>query len=99
MPEEEQAAQRAPADRAPDDVIDALPKSVFRGKGAAPTGRSTEVSCSVCMDDYVDGDRLATMPCGHSFHLGCLRPWLERSRRCPMCNEHCCGPAAEAAEA
>ena len=26
-----------------------------------------------------------TLPCGHTFHLGCLRSWLERQQSCPTC--------------
>ena len=25
------------------------------------------------------------LPCGHTFHLGCLRSWLERQQSCPTC--------------
>ena len=42
------------------------------------------VTCLVCVDDFVDGDRLRTLPCGHDFHAACIDPWLlDRSTACP----------------
>ena len=26
--------------------------------------------------------------CGHSFHSGCLGPWLKSNPRCPLCSCH-----------
>mmetsp|Transcript_11363 Transcript_11363/g.27967 ORF Transcript_11363/g.27967 Transcript_11363/m.27967 type:complete len:389 (+) Transcript_11363:93-1259(+) len=47
-------------------------------------------SCPICREDFKlcssDGDDKATeLPCGHLFHLSCLRPWLEKQSVCPMC--------------
>jgi hypothetical protein len=24
--------------------------------------------------------------CGHAYHWDCIRPWLEKSRHCPLCH-------------
>jgi len=43
-------------------------------------------SCSVCLDEYVEGDILLVLPCKHSFHKDCIIPWLtERQATCPLC--------------
>jgi len=42
--------------------------------------------CSICLSD--DTALLADwreLRCGHQFHMECLRGWLERERRCPIC--------------
>jgi len=42
--------------------------------------------CAICLSD--DTTLLADwreLRCGHKFHLECLRSWLERGRRCPIC--------------
>ncbi|RKP27351.1 hypothetical protein SYNPS1DRAFT_26993 [Syncephalis pseudoplumigaleata] len=37
--------------------------------------------CAVCLDDFVDGDRLRLLPCRHRFHAGCVDRWLITQRR------------------
>ncbi len=45
-----------------------------------------DLSCPVCREDFVVGKtKAASLPCGHKFHSGCIRPWLKRQHVCPMC--------------
>jgi len=48
---------------------------------------TTCTSCSICLDDFVEGERLRLLPkCGHAFHTECILPWLtERQGCCPLC--------------
>ncbi|KAL2653656.1 hypothetical protein R1flu_021784 [Riccia fluitans] len=46
-------------------------------------GESTE--CAVCREVLVVGDKMQEMPCKHSFHPDCLKPWLEEHNSCPIC--------------
>jgi hypothetical protein len=32
-------------------------------------------SCSICMDNFKDGNALTMTPCNHCFHEGCLMGW------------------------
>ena len=49
-------------------------------------GEVPEQDCPVCLEDFTaGGGKLRTMRCSHSFHQGCLFPWLLVDRRCPMC--------------
>ena len=45
--------------------------------------------CIICREDMTcgaaGGMRPKKLPCGHFFHLGCLRSWLERQQACPTC--------------
>lgn len=46
------------------------------------------VTCAICMENMRKSAKV--LPCGHMYHLGCLREWLQqgqgmRSFTCPIC--------------
>ena len=41
--------------------------------------------CSVCLEDFVIGDKLTILPCYHNFHSSCVKEWLRHSHNCPLC--------------
>ncbi|KAF7004363.1 hypothetical protein CFC21_019597 [Triticum aestivum] len=41
--------------------------------------------CCICQEEYVDGDDLGTLHCGHDFHASCIRQWLVVKNLCPIC--------------
>lgn len=48
--------------------------------------------CAICLENYEDGDSLTGLPCRHSFHTHCIRPWLSgKSALCPMCKTEAFG--------
>eukprot|EP00668_Euglena_longa_P017143 GGOE01021491.1.p1 GENE.GGOE01021491.1~~GGOE01021491.1.p1 ORF type:complete len:342 (+),score=90.14 GGOE01021491.1:22-1026(+) len=44
-------------------------------------------TCPICCDPFAEGLRVMRLPCRHLFCEECLRPWLEKSRTCPLCRE------------
>lgn len=61
--------------------INQLPKSVYHAASCAYT------ECSVCLSDFVEGERLTMLPCaaGHLLHTACAEGCLARSVFCPLC--------------
>eukprot|EP01138_Halocafeteria_seosinensis_P000144 gb/GECG01000149.1/.p1 GENE.gb/GECG01000149.1/~~gb/GECG01000149.1/.p1 ORF type:complete len:549 (+),score=41.48 gb/GECG01000149.1/:1-1647(+) len=50
---------------------------------------STENSCVICLEEFVEGDIKRQLPCRHScFHDDCIREWLSQSVRCPLCKDN-----------
>jgi hypothetical protein len=52
---------------------------------AASVGTDASKSCCVCLEPYVAGDEVKTLPCLHQFHCGCIDTWLRQSTVCPVC--------------
>lgn len=52
-------------------------RAIFSSTVAQPSG------CTVCLQPVRRG---FVLPCGHSFHCGCMRGWTDRGHRsCPNC--------------
>lgn len=44
--------------------------------------------CIICREEMVvEADGPRRLPCGHIFHMRCLRSWLERQQACPTCRK------------
>ena len=44
-----------------------------------------KVTCTICIMDIEDGDRIGVLPCNHKFHVDCLKQWIKRKNVCPNC--------------
>jgi len=64
------------------DLLQWLPAYQF-GDKAAPK-LSSEPTCSICLADFDQADKVRPLPCGHHFHVSCVDTWLIRTASCPM---------------
>jgi hypothetical protein len=46
-----------------------------------------EKTCAICLAEIEHGDIVGDIPCNHLFHKDCLKSWLRRSNRCPLCQK------------
>jgi len=77
-----------PAEVAQPNVVDlllaAMPTFTNEEGSAAPV--TNEGQCHICLQDFVEGDELRSLPCNHSFHVDCVDTWLrQKSSSCPTC--------------
>jgi hypothetical protein len=68
------------------DLPPAAAEGGAEAAGAPPLERQESVkSCCICCCEFVAGDHLMTLGCGHEFHHECVSRWLRARRFCPMC--------------
>ncbi|KAI4325788.1 hypothetical protein MLD38_031155 [Melastoma candidum] len=42
--------------------------------------------CTICLEDYKDGEIIKVLPCRHEFHSSCVESWLKKGGKvCPVC--------------
>lgn len=44
-----------------------------------------DACCAICLCEYVEGDDMRYLNCGHHFHSDCVTDWLMRNKACPFC--------------
>ena len=47
----------------------------------------THHECAVCLSDFLTGDSITELPCGHVYHRTCITSWLLSRNLCPMCKQ------------
>ena len=45
-----------------------------------------EEICPICMEPFEGGETVSTLSCGHRYKPLCIRDWLTKQIRCPLCN-------------
>ncbi|VDN50466.1 unnamed protein product [Dracunculus medinensis] len=58
---------------------------VFGSLASITPSCSIQERCSICLEEYKEGQELRVLFCGHEFHPKCVDPWLINNRRCPLC--------------
>lgn len=48
-------------------------------------GELENPNCIVCMTDIEMEAETLMIPCGHMFHIQCIKIWLEKHNTCPVC--------------
>jgi len=47
--------------------------------------------CSICFDNFAEGEQLRLLPCMHKFHASCVERWLVQKHTCPVCKHNLFG--------
>nr|KAJ0195471.1 hypothetical protein LSAT_V11C700365620 [Lactuca sativa] len=80
FPEGDSAARAPPASK---EVVAKLPVIVITNEILTKLG--AEAECAICKENLVVNDSMQEMPCKHTFHPPCLKPWLDEHNSCPIC--------------
>ena len=52
------------------------------------TLQAERTKCTICLENYQAGEMIRTLPCFHSFHVGCIDQWLHMKSLCPICKHN-----------
>jgi hypothetical protein len=75
--------QRKKNDIAPTNIVTKLPTYIFKREKIVD---KEHTECAICLEEYMEGDHLRTLPCKHEFHRSCIDNWLtEQKKWCPLC--------------
>ena len=75
--------------RAPQEIAK-LPSFVYNSTTTTASTAAkddSECKCLVCQCEYEMGEQLCRLPCQHSFHMDCVKPWLMKKDVCPYCRQ------------
>ncbi|KAL3538863.1 hypothetical protein ACH5RR_002229 [Cinchona calisaya] len=65
---------------------DAISQSLGQWKYGFVAKESANLEpCCICQEDYIVGDDIGTLDCGHEFHTNCIKQWLTLKNLCPIC--------------
>lgn len=81
-------ATEAEINRCPSRALAANDDLLRPRQGSGGRGRQ---SCPVCLESYQLGETVRTIPCFHTFHKGCIDPWLAQRAECPVCKHSAIG--------
>ncbi|KNA15677.1 hypothetical protein SOVF_095990 isoform A [Spinacia oleracea] len=69
------------------EALSQLQREVFLEQ-QKPVTQPMPIDCSICLESFVEGNKLINLPCGHRFHTSCLYPWLQTCGKCPYCRSY-----------
>lgn len=81
MMDNESTARRVPP--ASKAVVAKLPVMTITEESLEKLGKDAE--CAICKENLGVKDEMQEMPCKHTFHPPCLKPWLDEHNSCPIC--------------
>ena len=61
-----------------------VPKQADSGD-SADKAKPEDAKCCICLQAFVEGQQLRSLPCIHAFHRYCIDKWLSENKHCPVC--------------
>lgn len=49
------------------------------------TEQKMDKPCSICLNEFKNGEEVYFLPCIHCYHKLCLRQWVKEHKTCPTC--------------
>ena len=65
-----------------DDIIQTYPISKIHDINKLAEDKKR---CSICLENFKNGDDSIILPCIHIFHSECIKKWMKNNGICPIC--------------
>ena len=65
------------------DFAKHLPKSIYHVYQY--NNKNMGKVCAICLEKFVIGKEILTLPCFHFYHCNCISKWMKIKRSCPIC--------------
>jgi len=70
------------SDTLSEQIVDEIPSMVWDRASDECFGQS----CTICLEEFEDGEAVRRLPCKHCYHQHCIKKWLTtKSTVCPVC--------------
>jgi len=58
---------------------------IHQASAVERSGGALQSQCSVCLEQFKQGEELRMLPCMHRYHRVCIDRWLAQNAACPVC--------------
>ncbi|CAN8326784.1 unnamed protein product [Cochlearia groenlandica] len=59
--------------------------SSYESIAKSPCDHKEDANCTICQEEYTEGDEVGRLHCEHTYHLKCAQEWLRMKSWCPIC--------------
>uniref|UniRef100_A0A1D1Z1W7 RING-type E3 ubiquitin transferase n=1 Tax=Anthurium amnicola TaxID=1678845 RepID=A0A1D1Z1W7_9ARAE len=76
-----------------EEILKCLERSIFEPiteLGIIGGDEENDVKCSICQEEYIEGDEVGKLHCHHHYHKACIHQWLQQKNWCPICKSSAC---------
>ncbi|KMZ72256.1 hypothetical protein ZOSMA_169G00480 [Zostera marina] len=67
-----------------------MKKSTYGHNNTSMETAEDDIKCSICQEEYIVGDKVGKLMCGHLYHVACIYKWLRQKNWCPICKAPAC---------
>ncbi|EOA38727.1 hypothetical protein CARUB_v10010863mg [Capsella rubella] len=69
-------------------AVDSLSRRIYKNNEKKTSNDSDDrdaIMCTICMEEFKEGEMVVTLSCGHEFDDCCIVEWFATRHDCPLC--------------
>ncbi|XP_006646889.1 uncharacterized protein LOC102712693 [Oryza brachyantha] len=69
-----------------EQLVKCVRRSIYRPVATEANARVVDdIKCSICQEEYMEGEEVGRLGCEHQYHVFCIHQWLRQKNWCPIC--------------